>query len=65
MKLALLVVALALLLVAGGQGNETLVVEFPDAGEEINTTVIYDGFSVANGSIVAHSDLSIVVRCTA
>ena len=61
-KVALALLALALL--ATAQGNETIEMIFPDAGEDLNTTVIYDGFAVSpDGHIVINGSTTIEVRC--
>ena len=53
------------LLAAVAQGNETLLIEFPDAGEDINVSVLYDGFAVTpDGHIVTNSSTLIEVRCS-
>ena len=61
-KVALAVLALALL--ATAQGNETLLFEFPDAGEDLNVSVLYDGFALSpDGRIVTNSSTVIEIRC--
>ena len=62
-KVALALLALVLL-AAVAQGNETIQIEFPDAGEDLNMSVLYDGFAVTpDGRIVTNSSTMIEVRC--